>query len=100
MKCLVCGNELFTFFHKGTRDNEDINVMKCARCGSLQLSTFSQIYDGFYEEGNMRRGQYIISGDTYTDQVWASWVAETKVDDCRRADQIRKCVCGGGKSFS
>ena len=95
MKCLICGSELFEIFHKGTRDNPNVDVMKCAGCNSFQLSSFSQIYDGFYEEGNMCKDQYIVLQDTYSDQLWDSWIAETKVDDCRRASEIEKMAKGG-----
>lgn len=94
MKCLVCGSEAFDFFHKGTRDNPDVDVMKCRGCNSFQLSSFSQIYDGFYEEGNMHKEQYIIPQDAYSDQSWDSWIAETKEDDCRRATEIEKVIGG------
>lgn len=92
MKCLVCGNESFEVFHKGTRDNKDVDVMKCIGCNSFQLSSFSQIYDGFYENGNMRKNQYIVSKDSYSDQLWESWIAETKDDDCRRVTAIEKMI--------
>ena len=96
MKCLICGSESFEFFHKGTRDNPNVNVMKCIECNSFQLSSFTQIYDGFYEDGNMRKDQYIVSQGTYSDQLWDSWIAETKEDDCRRAVEIEKIIGGGG----
>lgn len=92
MKCLICGSESFEIFHKGTRDNPDVDVMKCAGCNSFQLSSFAQIYDGFYENGNMCKEQYSVSEDTYSDELWNSWIAETKEDDCRRVAEIEKKV--------
>lgn len=98
MKCIVCGNKSFEIFHKGTRDNSEIDVMRCGKCRSLQLSSFSQIGEGFYEDGNMHKNQYSVSEDTYSEQAWDSWVNETKEDDYRRADVIRaKIERGGGK---
>ena len=94
MKCLVCGSELFEIFHKGTRDNPNVDVLRCVGCNSFQLSSFSQIYDGFYEEGEMRKNQYIVSQDTYSDQLWDTWIAETKEDDCRRAEKMEKMFGG------
>lgn len=90
MKCLVCGSTSFELFHKGTRDNPNVDVMKCVGCNSFQLSSFSQIYDGFYQESNMRKDQYIVAQDIISDQLWDSWIAETKKDDCRRALKIEK----------
>lgn len=96
MKCIVCGNESFKLFHQGTRDNSEIDVMRCEKCKSLQLSSFSQIEEGFYEEGNMHKNQYSVMGDTYSEQAWDSWVSETKEDDYRRADAIRDEIEGRG----
>lgn len=98
MRCLICGSESFELFHKGTRDNPNVNVMKCIGCNSFQLSSFAQIYDGFYEDGNMRKDQYSVSQNTYSDQLWDSWIAETKEDDCRRAVEIEKIIEGGCKA--
>lgn len=53
MKCIICGNVEFKLLHKGTRDKEDIDVYSCLHCGGGQLSTFSHIYDGFYENSEM-----------------------------------------------
>ncbi len=96
MKCLVCGNEAFELFHKGTRDHSEVDVMKCSNCRSLQLSSFSQVYEGFYEEGNMRKNQYDASKDEYTEEMWDSWVKETRADDCRRTAMLGKMCVGGG----
>ena len=97
MKCVVCGNKLVETVHKGTRDNPKIDVMRCAECKSLQLSSFEQIHDGFYEDGNMRKGQYDISQDImYSDMVWESWLKETKEDDYRRVKMLES-VLGGAK---
>lgn len=98
MKCLVCGNEAFELFHKGTRDHSEVDVMKCSNCRSLQLSSFSQVYEGFYEEGNMRKNQYDASKDEYTEEMWDSWVKETRADDCRRTAMLGK-MCVGGVTF-
>lgn len=95
MKCLICGSKSFELFHKGTRDDSNVDVMKCVGCNSFQLSSFSQIYDGYYEEGNMHKDQYIVSQDAYSDQLWDSWIDETKEDDCRRVLKIEK-ITGGG----
>lgn len=96
MKCIVCGNESFELFHQGTRDNSEIDVLRCEKCKSLQLSSFLQIKEGFYEDGNMHKGQYSVLGDTYSEQDWDSWVSETKEDDFRRADAIKAKIEGEG----
>lgn len=96
MRCIVCGNESFELFHRGTRDNSAIDVMRCKKCRSFQLSSFSQIEEGFYEVGDMHKDQYSVSEDTYSEQVWDSWVSETQEDDYRRADMIKAKIEGGG----
>lgn len=94
MRCIICGNETFKMFHQGTRDNPEIDVMQCTKCMSLQLSSFSQIEEGYYEDGKMHKNQYSALQDTYSEQVWDSWIDETKEDDDRRAAMIEKQ--GGG----
>lgn len=90
MRCIVCGSESFETFHKGTRDNPAIDVMKCTKCMSLQLSSFEQIEEGFYEDGNMHKDQYSAIQDAYSEQVWDSWIDETKEDDDRRAAMLEE----------
>lgn len=97
MRCIICGNETFKMFHQGTRDNPEIDVMQCTKCMSLQLSSFSQIEEGYYEDGKMHKNQYSALQDTYSEQVWDSWIDETKEDDDRRAAMIEKVRGGAGR---
>ncbi len=92
MQCLVCGSETFSFFHKGTRDNCDIDVMQCESCKSFQLSSFSQIHDGYYEEGNMHESQYNVEQAELVEEAWRKWIEDTKEDDWRRRKMYRK-IC-------
>lgn len=50
MKCLICRNTEFVCIHHGTRDVPDINVMKCKKCGMVQLNTqkynTAELYSG------------------------------------------------------
>lgn len=39
MKCIICGGDSFSCIHKGTRDIPQINVMKCEKCGMVQLDS-------------------------------------------------------------
>lgn len=99
MRCIVCGNESFEMFHQGTRDNSEIDVMRCRKCNALQLSSFLQIKEGFYENGDMHKNQYCAAGDVYLEQEWDSWVNETKADDYRRADVIKTIIEGEGSNI-
>ena len=58
-KCIICGGEEYIKIHHGTRDIEDIDVLKCKKCGIVMLSSFQQIYDGFYENSGMPENKEI-----------------------------------------
>ena len=55
-ECQLCGNRNIQLLHKGTRDNPNVNVLKCMECGLIFLSTFEHIHNGFYENSKMRVG--------------------------------------------
>lgn len=95
MKCIICGCEKFHLFHKGVRDNADIDVMKCGECGSLQLSTFDHILkSSYYENGDMRKSQYDSINDTVENLTWDLWVKATQPDDWRRYNTLKE-LCAG-----
>lgn len=58
-RCGLCGSKQAKIIHHGTRDIQDIDVLKCEECGLVRLSTFKQITDGFYEESGMRKNDDI-----------------------------------------
>lgn len=93
MKCIVCGGEQFELIHHGTRDIPDVDVYKCCQCGGSQLSTFSQITDGFYENSGMHQNIEIKS------------LSDVQIleDDIRRSEMLKEFKgkildfgCGGG----
>lgn len=94
MKCLICGSGNFLHIHKGTRDVADINVMKCAKCGTVQLDTKEYNTEQNYMEGGMLKNSYGMIGDKVDDMTWDTWILETKPDDDRRYDALRN-VCSG-----
>lgn len=53
-QCRLCGSRSIELIHNGTRDNPDINVLKCTKCGLVFLSDFEQIHNGYYENSKMR----------------------------------------------
>ena len=71
--CYNCKNQDFSLVHKGCRDNSDVDVLKCKKCGLLFLSNFSHVDNSFYEEGRM-----IGSLDLQ------NWIKTTEQDDKRR----------------
>lgn len=74
-KCYLCHNTSLDTIHYGVRDNRDINVLKCNRCGLVQLSDDSHIDRTFYEESKMFPDIKPIE----------EWRIETEKDDIRRA---------------
>lgn len=103
--CYLCGSDRMKIFHKGVRDNANIDVMRCDECGLLQLSDFYSLEDDFYEKSRMLEDQYDIEENRITNQTWEAWRRETAEDDLRRADFLKeKCQnkrildfgCGNG----
>ena len=52
-KCYLCGGTDYDTIHEGVRENPNINVLKCKRCGLVQLSKFIKNVDEFYHESGM-----------------------------------------------
>lgn len=78
------------------RDNTDIEVLECASCGLVFLSSFDHIRDGFYESSEMH------SEEMPDVQVW---LKETAWDDERRFQYLKSVMpnrslldfgCGAG----
>lgn len=88
-KCSLCGNRDMILFHKGVRDKDNINVLKCEKCGLLQLSQFPEETLKFYEDEQMHIDQYNAVSDTVENESWDSWVQETKKDDDRRFASLK-----------
>lgn len=93
--CYLCKNENIDVLHKGTRDNADIDVLKCQNCGLVFLSTFSHVNDELYEDSKMNSNDINI----------IQWREETKKDDERRLTTLKEVIynkkildfgCGNG----
>jgi len=69
--------------HYGTRDDSEINVLKCNNCGLVFLSSFDHVDDDFYEDGSMLENKHI---DAY--------LAESIKDDLRRYSFLKEKVIG------
>lgn len=94
--CFLCGNSDIELFHKGTRDNKNIDVLKCKKCGLVFLSSFEHIHNEFYENSGMYKK------DNLKIQKWREITYE---DDTRRANMLKKIIerkdildfgCGNG----
>ena len=92
MKCILCGNEEFECIHRGTRDVSNINVMKCSRCGMVQLDNLQYNTDCNYSEGGMLKNTYSVTSDEVCDISWDMWLKETEQDDIRRYEALKE-IC-------
>lgn len=80
-KCRLCNSENIKVIKEGVRDNKDINVLKCQKCGLEFLSQTTQADEKFYTQGQMH--------STYNVE---NWIKSTFTDDKRRADFLRSII--------
>lgn len=73
----VCNDNSLKLFHKGTRDNNDINVLKCNNSGILILDQINT-NDNFYEN------------DEHYDKINKN--PQLLIDDNRRINQYKKII--------
>lgn len=71
--CYNCQSRDFVLLHEGCRDNQDIDVLQCKKCGLLFLSDFSQVNSTFYEDSGMTASMTLDA-----------WIMNTEQDDKRR----------------
>lgn len=97
-ECYLCGAR--TGFKKrsgSVRDRSELEILECASCGLVCLSSFDHIKDGFYENSGMHKGEEISDIQT--------WINETAKDDERRFQYLKSVLpnrslldfgCGAG----
>lgn len=83
-QCHLCNSENIGLIHKGTRDNQEIDVLKCGECGLVFLSSFDHIHNGFYEKSQMR--------DHIRDRL--AWRQSMSKDNQRRYEQLADIIEG------
>lgn len=81
--CYNCQNKNFVIVHKGCRDNKDIDVLSCTKCGLFFLSDFSHVDSSFYEDGGMI-GSLSLE----------NWIKNTEPDDRRRFLFLKDKIAG------
>ena len=81
--CHLCGSAECSLLHRGTRDNPNVDVIKCSCCSFVFLSSFEHIEDGYYEESKMN-----------ADMSVEKWIESTAIDDQRRCDQFKELING------
>ena len=52
-KCYLCGGTEFNKRPGSVRDNLELEILECASCGLVFLSSFDHIKDAFYENSEM-----------------------------------------------
>lgn len=96
MQCKLCGSDDLVCIHRGTRDVPELNVMKCAQCGLVQLDNIQYNTDSNYSEGGMLKNTYSVTSDENCDISWDIWLKETEQDDIRRYQALEE-ICRGKK---
>lgn len=93
--CYLCGHDVFNKREGKVRDNPNLEVFQCVKCGLIFLSSFEHIDDSFYENSLMHGGAINVK----------DWEIETSWDDERRFNYLRKALenkdvldfgCGNG----
>lgn len=80
-ECKLCKSKKIKLIKHGVRDNANIDVYKCQRCGLEFLSQFKQADEVFYEKGNMH-SSYAVE----------NWLKNTYVDDKRRVEYLKELI--------
>jgi len=95
-KCYLCCSTKFNKRSGCVRDRHELEVLECASCGLVCLSSFDHIRDGFYENSEMH-------GEEIPDIE--AWLKETAWDDERRFQYLKSVLsnrtlldfgCGAG----
>lgn len=84
-RCYLCGCEDFAVRPGKVRDKADLQVLQCANCGLVRLSSFDHIKADFYAASGMHE-------DAPCDID--SWFRESQPDDARRFDRLREELRG------
>ncbi|MDF2472552.1 MAG: methyltransferase [Anaerocolumna sp.] len=84
-KCFLCNNKDIEVIHYGTRDNNNLNVLRCKNCGLVFLSSFDHIHGDFYENSGMFESERLSI---------PQWREITKNDDIRRVRMLKQILQG------
>lgn len=79
--CQLCNCDDIELIHKKTRDNPNVNVLRCKNCGLVFLD--STPADNYYEDSMMNCGEKNI--EKYREL--------TENDDLRRVNMLKDIVC-------
>lgn len=79
-ECYLCKGNDIEIIHNKTRDNKNINVLRCKNCGLVFLSSFNHSSNEFYENSGMQSNSNID---------FKEWQKNTFNDDSRRYSFLR-----------
>jgi 2-polyprenyl-3-methyl-5-hydroxy-6-metoxy-1,4-benzoquinol methylase len=84
MNCYLCNGTEFASRPGEVRDNLNVYVVECNKCGLVTLDNFSHINENHYEDGKMHSYQNTMK----------EWIQETEIDDLRRFKEFKKNILG------
>lgn len=80
MNCYLCGSSNPNRRKGQVRDNKNLEILECAKCGLVYLSSLDHIQDSFYEDSGMHGAERISIEE---------WLKGTEWDDKRRFDMVK-----------
>ena len=84
IKCYLCGGTEFNKRPGSVRDRSGMEILECASCGFVCLSSFDHIRDGFYENSGMHKGEEMLDIQALLNEtVW---------DDERRFQYLKSVL--------
>lgn len=86
-KCKLCNCEDVEITSYKLRDNDEISVLKCKKCGLSFLSSFEHINNNFYENGNMHPNDNLK-------EDFEAWEKRSFEDDSRRFQFLKNKIRG------
>ena len=84
-KCKLCNCEDVEITSYKLRDNDEISVLKCKKCGLSFLSSFEHINNNFYENGNMHPNDNLK-------EDFEAWEKRSFEDDSRRFQFLKNKI--------
>lgn len=83
MTCYLCNHPDYTVRKGAVRDNPSLQIIECAKCGLVALSSLEHIHTGHYEASGMH-GENLPSIE--------SWLRGTEQDDQRRFEMLKSAM--------
>jgi len=84
MKCYLCDGANFEVRAEKVRDNDQIKVIECLKCGLVSLSRVDHISERHYEDGKMHTTEVSVN----------EWLQESDNDDLRRFEMFKSKLTG------